>query len=121
MTGTSTSANAGTAVGTDTYGIEVYGPDGSTVVWGSNVRQTLFQVYDESSYAPSTTKNFTCADANDTSKVIVSVGIPSPATGPIATLAANNISVTKSSTGFSVSYTGTTTTVTIRSLAVRTS
>ena len=118
MTGTSTSADAGTAVGSDTYGIEVYGPDGSTVVWGSNVRQTLFQVYDLSSYTAGQTKNFDCIDANDTSKTIISVGVPNPATGPIATYASSQITVTKTSTGFSV-YSGQA--MDIRSLAIRTS
>ena len=118
------SDGAGTSTGTDSYGIAVFGPDGTTVVWGTNNRQTNLEVNDTTTYTDTgtTSKTFTVADANDATKVIVAVGVPNPTTGPQVQAAAANISVTKTSTSFTVSVDFSATpinTLTVRALAAR--
>lgn len=118
------SGGAGTAVGTSNYGVSVFGPDGTTVVWGTNNRQTNLEVNDTTTYTSTgtTSKTFTVANANDATKVIVAVGVPNPTTGPQTQAAAANISVTKTSTSFTVSvdFSATPiTSITVRALAAR--
>lgn len=53
-------------------GLEVYGPDNSSVVWSSNIRASNIQVLSAFSLNASTpSQTFACADANDTSAVII--------------------------------------------------
>lgn len=51
-------------------GIEVYSPSG-TVVWSTNQRQTNIQVYSYFDLASNPNPTFTCADANDSSQVLI--------------------------------------------------
>ena len=118
------SGGAGTAIGTSNYGVSVFGPDGTTVVWGTNNRQTNLEVNDTTTYTSTgtTSKTFTVANANDATKVIVAVGVPNPTTGPQVQAAAANVSVTKTSTNFTVSvdFSATPiTSITVRALAAR--
>lgn len=118
------SGGAGTAIGTNNYGVSVFGPDGTTVVWGTNNRQTNLEVNDTTTYTSTgtTSKTFTVANANDATKVIVAVGVPNPTTGPQTQAAASNVSVTKTSTNFTVSvdFSATPiTSITVRALAAR--
>ena len=53
-------------------GLEVYGPDNSSVVWSSNIRASNIQVLSAFSLNASTpSQTFACADANDTSAVVI--------------------------------------------------
>jgi hypothetical protein len=62
---------AGGSGGSGTYGVEVKGPDGTTTVFGTNLLATNFVVAQAFSLAASATTTITCADANDTSKVLI--------------------------------------------------
>ena len=105
-TGTGAGNNAGTSTGTDAYGIACFGPDGSTVVWGSNNRQTNLEVLDETSYSSNlSSKVFSVPDANDNQKVVVAAGVPNPTSGPVAQRAADSVVVTKTSTTVTVQVT----------------
>ena len=57
--------------GSGTYGLEVTGPNGTTTVFGTNLLATNFVVAQAFSLAASATTTITCADANDTSKVLI--------------------------------------------------
>lgn len=57
--------------GSGTYGLEVKGPNGTTTVFGTNLLATNFVVAQAFSLAASATTTITCADANDTSKVLI--------------------------------------------------
>ena len=116
---TETGDGGGSSTGSGSYGIEVYGPDGETVVWGSNVRQTNMVVFDLITLSASSTQSYTCADANDDTKVIVSVAIPSYIAGPFYQGVYGNLVITKSSTGFSVQNTNSSKDLTVQIVAVR--
>lgn len=107
---------AGLGIGNETYGVVAFGPDGTTEVWGSNIRQTNIIIKEYFSLANNSSSSFICADANDSSKVILSVGAPYPATGPASRAAQANLSVSATATGFTVSNTESTVSAT---LAVR--
>ena len=107
---------AGLGIGNETYGVVAFGPDGTTEVWGSNIRQTNIIIKESFSLANNSSSSFICADANDNSKVILSVGAPYPATGPASRAAQANLSVSATATGFTVSNTESTVSAT---LAVR--
>ena len=102
-----TGGGGGSSTGSGAHGIEVYGPDGTTVVWGSNVRQTNIVVYELLDLANNSNKSYTCADANDSTKVKVVVAIPSYIAGPFYQTMYGKITVTKSSTGFTVTNSNT--------------
>lgn len=105
-TGAGAGNNAGTSTGTDTYGVACFGPDGSTVVWGSNNRQTNLIVNDSTSYSSSfSSQTFSVQDANDNQKVVVSVGVPNPTSGPAVQRASDSVEVTKTSTNVTVRVT----------------
>jgi len=99
---TQTGGGGGTSTGSGNYGIEVYGPDGETVVWGSNVRQSNIVVYELLDLDNGTSKSYTCADANDDTKVKVVAAMPSYISGPAYQNFYGGISVSKTSTGFTV-------------------
>ena len=62
---------AGGSGGSGTYGLEVTGPNGTTTVFGTNLLATNFVVAQPFSLAANATTTITCADANDTSKVLI--------------------------------------------------
>lgn len=80
-TTTYTAASAGNAAltgqpaapGNNAYGIKVFGPNGSTEVFSSNLRASNLQVSGTFSLSGSQTATFACSAANDTSKVIIVV------------------------------------------------
>lgn len=89
--------------GTGGFGVEIFGPDNSSVVFGSNLRCTSIQVYDSRVYAANSSHSFTgIADATDSAKVEV---ILSGAYGTTATsygyarTSANGGTITVSNTG----------------------
>ena len=56
------------------YGLEIYGPDDSTLVFGSALRTSNIQVYASYSLTTSnTTLTIACPDANDPSKITIVV------------------------------------------------
>ena len=57
--------------GSGTYGLEVTGPNGTTTVFGTNLLATNFVVAQAFSLTGGQTTTVTCADANDTSKVLI--------------------------------------------------
>ena len=99
---TQTGGGGGSSTGSGSYGIEVYGPDGTTVVWGSNVRQTNIVIYELLDLANGTSKNYTCADANDDTKVKLITAFPSYVAGPFYQSMYGAISTSTTSTGFTV-------------------
>lgn len=109
---TNTGGGGGSSTGSGAHGIEVYGPDGTTVVWGNNVRQSNIVVYELLDLSNGSTESYTCADANDSTKVIVTAAMPSYIAGPVYQQMYGNLTITTSSTGFSVENTNTSTTVT---------
>jgi hypothetical protein len=52
-------------------GVEVYDPTTGSVVWSSNQRQTNVQVYAYFDLASNSNPTFTCADADDSSQVLI--------------------------------------------------
>lgn len=52
-------------------GVEVYDPVTGAVVWSTNQRQTNIQVYAYFDLASNSNPTFTCADANDSSQVLI--------------------------------------------------
>ena len=55
------------------YGIQLYGPDGQTVVFSENIRTSNIQLR-ESRYlgpGPYASENFDCPDAEDPNKIII--------------------------------------------------
>lgn len=116
---TETGGGGGDSTGSGNYGIEVYGPDGETVIWGNNVRQTNMVVFDTITLSASSTQTYTCADANDSTKVLVNVAIPSYVAGPFYQTLYGNLVVTKSSTGFSVQNTNSSYSLFLQIVAVR--
>lgn len=54
------------------HGIEVYGPDNSSVVWSSNIRASNIQVLSYFDLDVDSSPSFTCLDADDLSKVVIS-------------------------------------------------
>lgn len=89
--------------GSSGYGIEIIGPDNSSVVFGSNLRCTSIQVYDSRLYASNTSHSFTgIADATDSAKVEVvlsgSYGTSATSYG-YARTSANGGTITVSNTG----------------------
>lgn len=52
-------------------GVEVYDQTTGAVVWSSNMRQTNIQVYSYFDLASNSNPTFTCADANDSSQVLI--------------------------------------------------
>jgi hypothetical protein len=60
--------------GSNDYGIEIYGPDNSTVVFGTDLRCTNIYVYDVRNYAANSSHSFTgIANATDSSKIEVAL------------------------------------------------
>ena len=58
--------------GSNTYGVEIFGPNNSSVVFGSDLRCTSIQVYDTRIYSGNSSHSFTgIADATDSAKVEV--------------------------------------------------
>ncbi len=58
--------------GSSGYGVEIFGPNSTSVVFGSNLRCTSIQVYDSRIYQGNTSHSFTgIADATDSAKVEV--------------------------------------------------
>lgn len=52
-------------------GVEVYDQTTGAVVWSSNQRQTNVQVYAYFDLSSNSNPTFTCADANDSSQVLI--------------------------------------------------
>ena len=52
-------------------GVEVYDQTTGAVVWSSNQRQTNVQVYAYFDLSSNPNPTFTCADANDSSQVLI--------------------------------------------------
>lgn len=52
-------------------GVEVYDQTTGAVVWSTNQRQTNIQVYAYFDLASNPNPTFTCADANDSSQVLI--------------------------------------------------
>lgn len=52
-------------------GVEVYHQTTGAVVWSTNQRQTNIQVYAYFDLASNPNPTFTCADANDSSQVLI--------------------------------------------------
>lgn len=69
--GGSTGGQTG-GTGSNDYGVEVYGPDNSSVVFGSDLRCTNIYVYDKRTYTANSTHSYTgIANATDSSKIEV--------------------------------------------------
>jgi len=94
--GTSGSGQSGTA-GTNTHGLEVYTSNG-TEVFSSNLRNQSIAVFGSWSFsAAGQSTTFTCADANDASKVLIIVR------GASLTSFNSMVSLSTTSTGFTLS------------------
>lgn len=115
---TNTGGGGGSSTGSGNYGIEVYGPDGTTVVWGSNVRQSNIVVYELLDLNNGSSETYTCADANDSTKVIVVAAMPSYIAGPAYQSAYGGVTVTKSSTEFTVTNSNSSSTTPLSSLEI---
>ena len=71
--GGSTGGQTG-GTGSNDYGIEIYGPDNSTVVFGTDLRCTNIYVYDVRNYTANSSHSFTgIANAADSSKIEVAL------------------------------------------------
>ena len=100
--GTGGSGGTGTGAGTSSnldYGIQLIGTDGSTEVLGVNTRTSNLQVYQTLFVAGSSTSSvITCPDANNSSKVLITVAHGGSFGDKNFFLSVTN----KSSTGFTV-------------------
>ena len=82
------------------FGIEIYGPDDTTLVFGSGLRTSNIQVYASYSLSSSNTSTtFTCPDANDAAKITIVI-LPSnvAAIAPTLTTTSTNFTLTSSNT-----------------------
>lgn len=81
------------------YGLEIYGPDDSTLVFGSALRTSNIQVYASYSLTTSnTTLTIACPDANDASKITIVV-LPTLiySSVPALSTTSTNLTLTKGS------------------------
>ena len=83
-------------------GVEVYDQTTGAVIWSSNQRQTNVQIYAYFDLASNPNPTFTCADANDSSKVLLT--FKSNTFGLIPSY--NGVNITnRTSTGFQLAGT----------------
>ena len=88
--------------GTNAYGIEIFGPNGSTVIFGNNLRTQSILSFSTISMANNTTYTFTgIPNASNSSKVqiIVDFGYSNEARN------GNNVHIVRSSNSFTVRHT----------------
>ena len=103
--GGSGSGAGGATTGTATYGVAVYGPNGSSVVFGSNLRtqnsvfSTTLSAASGTTYGP-----FSVANANDTSKIQITADYQVPS-GSTNTVSGSQIILTKSANSFTFRHT----------------
>lgn len=86
------------------YGIKVFGPDNQTVVFSDGIRTSNVQVYETFSLtAGQVSSIISCPDANDSTKVAVTI----TPTSNVGLIGLRDIIVTnKTSTGFQLSNGG---------------
>ena len=84
------------------YGLEVFGPDGTSVVFSSSSRVCNIAVLATDSFdangGANDSRTYDCDSANDTSKVIISVG----STGGNVQSSSQYYSLTRTATDFTV-------------------
>ena len=84
------------------YGLEVFGPNGTSVVFSSSTRVCNIAVLATTAFGAngggSDSVTYDCDSANDTSKVIISVG----ATGGNLQVSSQYYSLTRTATNFTV-------------------
>ena len=103
--GSGGSGTGGSTTGTANYGLAVNGPNGSTVVFGTNLRtqnavfSTTLSAASGTTYGP-----FSVANANDTSKIQITADYQVPANSS-NTVQGSQMIITKSSTGFTFRHT----------------
>ena len=103
--GSGGTGTGGSTTGTATYGLAVNGPNGSTVVFGTNLRtqnavfSTTLSAVSGTTYGP-----FSVANANNTSKIQITADYQVPANSS-NTVQGSQIIITKSSTGFTFRHT----------------
>ena len=116
--GTGGTGGTGTGAGTSSnlgYGIQLIGTDGSTEVLGVNTRTSNLQVYQTLFVAGSSTSSvIACPDANNSSKVLITVGHGGAFGNNNFFLAVTN----KTSTGFTVTN-GNSSGLTVNIVAIR--
>ena len=95
----------GATTGTANYGVAVFGPNGTSVVFGSNLR-TQNSVFSTTLSATSgiTYGPFSVANANDTSKIQITVDYQVPS-GSSNTVSGSQIILTKSANSFTFRHT----------------
>ena len=105
--GSGGSGTGGSTTGTANYGVAVYGVNGSSVVFGTNLRtqnavfSTTLSAVSGTTYGP-----FSVADANNTSKIQIFSDYNPPNTGTTDnTVSGSQMIITKSSTGFTFRHT----------------
>ena len=103
--GSGGAGTGGSTTGTATYGLAVNGPNGSTVVFGTNLRtqnavfSTTLSAASGTTYGP-----FSVANANNTSKIQITADYQVPPNSS-NTVQGSQIILTKSSTGFTFRHT----------------
>jgi hypothetical protein len=116
--GTGGTGGTGTGAGTSSnlgYGIQLIGTDGSTEVLGVNTRTSNLQVYQTLFVAASSTSSvIACPDANNSSKVLITVGHGGAFGNNNVYLAVTN----KTSTGFTITN-GNSNGLTVNVVAIR--
>ena len=104
--GSGGTGTGGSTTGTATYGVEVLGPNGSSVVFGSNLRtQNIVFSTTQSAVSGTTYGPFSVADANDTNKIQIFADYQVPVGTTDQTVSGSQIIITKSSTGFTFRHT----------------
>ena len=105
--GSGGTGTGGSTTGTANYGVAVYGVNGSSVVFGTNLRtqnavfSTTLSAVSGTTYGP-----FSVADANNTSKIQIfsDYNVPNSGTSD-NTVSGSQMIITKSSTGFTFRHT----------------
>ena len=96
----------GSTTGTANYGVAVFGPNGTSVVFGSNLRtQNIVFSTTQSAVSGTTYGPFSVANANDTNKIQIFADYQVPVGTTNQTVSGSQIIITKSSTGFTFRHT----------------
>ena len=104
--GSGGTGTGGSTTGTAAYGVAVYGVNGSSVVFGSNLRtqnsvfSTTLSAVSGTTYGP-----YSVANANDTNKIQILVDYSVPTGSGNNTVSGSQMIITKSSTGFTFRHT----------------
>lgn len=72
------------------YGLEVYGPDGNSIIVGPNYRVSNIAVFADFSIPANTTITYPCDSASDSSKILITIDIDNNRNNRVFTTTSGN-------------------------------